>query len=80
MGAKEEMQNKAIIYNDSERRTHSYACYNPKCEQYGQYVPVTVGPPAPDGKGYYFVCDYCGELLTTPVGFPISFDPCAIHS
>ena len=51
-----------------------YTCYNPKCEHYGQPVSVAVGPPAANGKGFYYVCDFCSELITTPGGTPINFD------
>ena len=45
-------------------------CNNPECEHYGHYVSAAVGPTAPGG-GNYCVCDFCGELITTPYGNPI---------
>lgn len=48
-------------------------CNNPKCEHYGHYVSVTVGPSAPGG-GYYRVCDFCCDLITTPYGIPLVID------
>ena len=65
---------KQVTGGNGDGKIPDYICYNPICEYYGQHVTVSVGPPAANGKGIYFVCDFCGELITTPGGTPINFD------
>ena len=64
---------KQVTGGTGDGKIYRYICYNPKCEYYGQHVTVATGPPAANGKGIYFVCDFCSELITTPGGMPISF-------